>query len=685
MALRFVDKLRSLKYRRFQVDILTILLCLLFLSSTWIILYTYNRQKEAMLDVAKSTIARVSSIINEQVNDLSQMVAQFPAISSGFFYSENPLKTGDPDLILFFLSSIKYHPELYAIYTADMSGNFIGAFNLRLMSQRSLVSDPSTPLPPNALFCVLTQTPQGKECRQYKDQDFKTVSSECYQKLSFQPRIRPWFQLALQSKTQSLVWSDIYQFLSSDDVGLTASKLVTMNGTPTAIVAADVTTSYLSNFISNLPVGKTGKAFLIRGNNEILLPPEQTNDQALIEKILKKLETQKGSLAEVILDVDDETYLVALHDLSFNLERGWKFIVYAPLVDFYGDMIRIQRNAFIISLIILAFASLLAYYFSKKISVPIIVLSEQVDRIRQLDFTIETKIQSNIKEIAQMSNSIQSLRTAVLGFSRYVPKTIVMQLMKTQKEIELGGSKKNLTMMFSDIKDFTHISEKTPTDELMAMLAVYFRGISDIILAHEGTIDKYIGDSVMSFWGAPLAQPNHTQLCAVAAIHCKKFIDEFNEEQLRKNAPCFYTRIGIQSGDVIVGNIGTEERMNYTVIGDAVNTASRLQNLNKVYHTSILVSESVAKTLSDDFYLRPVDMATLKGKDDKIYVYELLDSKKSPLFHSESHYYETLLQDYEKAHDAYKNQNKALAKELFVALQRKYPKDELIGYFLTSL
>jgi len=676
--LRLKEKVRFLQYRRFQVHILTIVLSLLLISSVLIITYTYIRQKESMLHFSKNTIYRVATIINEELTDLANITGLFPEISSGFFLTDNPLKKPDSEILPFFLSSIKYHPQLYAVFAADMNGNFLGAFNLHLMNQKTFLSMPTTPLPEGTEFCVIQQTPQGKECRQYKDKSFKTIGSECYQKLSFVPRIRPWFQEALASK--ELVWSDIYQFRSSDDIGFTASKAMLTNGVVSAVVAADVTSDHLSRYISGLTIGKTGKAYVIDGQNKILLPSPSSIDQDLVGKILKKVSEHEATFVNTIEEIDGTDYLVSLMNTPINQERGWKLLIYAPFSDFFSEMIDTQKKAFGISLIVLGIASLFALYFSKRISTPIITLSEQVDKIKQLDFSNEVRIHSNIKEIAQMSDSIHSLRTALIGFSRYVPKTIVMQLMKTAQGIELGGNKENLTVLFSDIQDFTHISEKMPTDDLMKMLAIYFNGVSEIILEGKGTIDKYIGDSIMAFWGAPLHQEDHSFLCCSAVLRSKKFIDAFNLEQTNKGAPCFYTRFGVHCGDVIVGNIGTKERMNYTVIGDVVNTSSRLQGLNKTYHTFILISETVNETISKQFYTRAVDKASLKGKDVQIVVYELLDFKKDPLF-NEASYYEELISNYNTALKALQ-ENRPEAKELFTKLAKTYPHDHLIEHYL---
>src|SRR5690606_14155153 len=148
--------------------------------------------------------------------------------------------------------------------------------------------------------------------------------------------------------------------------------------------------------------------------------------------------------------------------------------------------------------------------------------------------------------------------------------------------------------------------------------------MSKIILQARGTIDKYIGDSVMAFWGAPTECPDQATVCAETALRCHAFVQAFNRRCTEKKLPLFKTRFGINSGVAIVGNIGTPERMNYTLIGDMVNAASRIQQQNKAYTTSILMGEKTQKQLDGRFVTRPIDVVEVKGKKEKLVLYELM-------------------------------------------------------------
>lgn len=320
-----------------------------------------------------------------------------------------------------------------------------------------------------------------------------------------------------------------------------------------------------------------------------------------------------------------------------------------------------------------------------RLSQPIVLLSREVDKVRQLDFSKEERVCSRIKEIYRMDEAISLLRSAVQSFTRYVPKEIIRGLFSQNKEIKLGGEKMEVTVFFSDIEGFTSITEEQPTDKMMDLLAKYFDEMSKIILASQGTIDKYIGDSIMAFWGAPEPLPQHTAACAEATLRCHHFVKQFNKRSKEKNLPLFKTRFGINAGVAIVGNIGTPERMNYTLIGDMVNAASRIQSTNKIYGTSILIGQAAKKQLDDRFITRPIDVVEVKGKKEKIPLYELVAMKggdKELLPTAEEL---ELTERFGKAYDAFHSGKGEEAKQLFIQLHQDFPNDKPTKIYLERL
>jgi len=214
------------------------------------------------------------------------------------------------------------------------------------------------------------------------------------------------------------------------------------------------------------------------------------------------------------------------------------------------------------------------------------------------------------------------------NFKRYVPADLVVQLINQNIKPNLGGKQQELTVFFSDISKFTSIVEKMEPEKLIMDLCIYFESISKNILANKGTIDKYIGDSVMAFWGAPLPMTDHAQKACLTALTIQGNLRNLFCQWDSLGKVPFLTRIGIHSGSALVGNLGYKERLNYTVVGDTVNVSSRLEGINKVYGTEIIVSENVFNKCNTEFEFRMLDRVSLLGRREGMNIYELLSLKE---------------------------------------------------------
>jgi len=212
-------------------------------------------------------------------------------------------------------------------------------------------------------------------------------------------------------------------------------------------------------------------------------------------------------------------------------------------------------------------------------------------------------------------------------FSNYVSKSIVDELLKHPEKLELGGEDKEITVLFSDIRGFTTLSEKLTPQALVSHLNEYLSAMTDIIFNYEGTLDKYVGDEIMAFWNAPLEQKNHAELAARAALEMMKKLGELNiewPEEKRLNIG-----IGLNTGIMTVGNMGSKSRMDYTLMGDNVNLGARLEGTNKIYGTNIIVSEFTFEMIKDKFICRELDNIRVKGKHKPVKIFEIMDSFKS--------------------------------------------------------
>jgi class 3 adenylate cyclase len=215
------------------------------------------------------------------------------------------------------------------------------------------------------------------------------------------------------------------------------------------------------------------------------------------------------------------------------------------------------------------------------------------------------------------------------AFSTYLSEDVVEEIISDPARLQLGGVNRHMTALFSDIRGFTGIAEALTPDHLVELLNHYLSTMSDIILEEKGTIDKYQGDSIISFFGAPLELDDHALRACTAGIIMKRMEQEINKYVLEKGiSPSpLLTRIGINTGDMVVGNMGTQKKMNYTIISNAVNLASRLEGVNKVYGTWVLASDSTVQETRGRLLTRRLDHVRVLGINEAVYIHEILDFK----------------------------------------------------------
>ncbi|MFE3845737.1 CHASE2 domain-containing protein [Thermoplasmatota archaeon] len=212
-------------------------------------------------------------------------------------------------------------------------------------------------------------------------------------------------------------------------------------------------------------------------------------------------------------------------------------------------------------------------------------------------------------------------------FGKYVSPVVIDNLIKNPDLINLGGEKRNITVFFSDIRGFTSISEKLSPENLVHLLNDYLTEMTSIIIKDEGLVDKYMGDAIMAFWGAPLDQPDHPVMACSSSLEMLDKLRELQKKWKKEGIPSFNIGIGINSGDAIVGNMGSSSRFDYTAMGDNVNLGSRMEGLNKIYGTNIIITENTYKVVKDKFETRKLDSVRVKGKKKPILIYELLAEK----------------------------------------------------------
>jgi len=289
----------------------------------------------------------------------------------------------------------------------------------------------------------------------------------------------------------------------------------------------------------------------------------------------------------------------------------------ALILSFIQTRFQVYMSFLVFALLILSYTVLAFYVFGKYnffLPQASVYLSLSLTFVTIIGFKILTE-EENVKYIRNT-------------FSKFVSKDVVDELLKDPDKIALGGARREITVFFSDVRGFTTLSESLSPEELVQLLNEYLSVMTDIIIQMRGTIDKYMGDAIMAFWGAPVPLEDHAYLACVTALKQIEQLKLLQESWKSRNLPTIDIGIGLNSGPAVVGNMGSSHRMDYTCMGDTVNLGSRLEGSNKLYGTRIIISEYTYEKVKDKVYARELDLVRVKGKIHPVRIYELLGLKQ---------------------------------------------------------
>jgi adenylate cyclase len=458
----------------------------------------------------------------------------------------------------------------------------------------------------------------------------------------YDPRDRPWFKQAYQPNAGLL--TDPYIFFATGQVGYTL-RLPIDEG-HRGVVAGDIFLSEAETMLRKQQLGQSGLAFLFDDAGRVLAHPEmsrllQAGDGAGKLGELPQLDAidtvgvsaaikawrQGGTEQQFFDDRQGRVYAAAFRTIetagTANLHLG----LFAPVDEFYARIEAEKRALFLAALGFVLAVVPVAFGLGSMLSRSLRALARENDAIQHFRFTDTPQLHSPIREIDELGRSVFRMRTLVQTFSNFVPKRLVQQLVETGDAMRLGGIRREVTVLFTDVVNFTGITENADPAKVMLFTSRYFAAMSEAIMANNGTVDKFIGDAVMGIWNAPIEDASHVANACKAVLACIEANRVLNAEFERDGWPVYNTRFGLHTGEAVVGNIGSPDRMNYTVLGATVNLAARLESLNKNYGTSVLVSEAVKNRVEARFAFRNVDRIRPKGFAAEVQIYELLGSR----------------------------------------------------------
>lgn len=527
------------------------------------------------------------------------------------------LDLNDTDRLgVIFTETLRVEPELsWLSYGSAGTGAFIGASR---DEQGRLVVNRSDP-----------RVDGGQPHEFLINEDGSQTPLEQRALPGFEARERPWFQQASQSQTA--VWSKIYHWhdgISGLTLSLAARSPTT--GEVIGVFTADYTLAAIGEFLKSLVVGKSERVLILETpDGQVMGEASTIPGKAPVTATLAALPVP---LKDLKLDVP----------VGFRFEYGGRpmigvarrieptpgFVCVALLAaderEFFGSVMNNVRSTTLLGLAALLCAAAISFLLAARLTRPLAVISEDLKRIARFDLQKIPPLPSLVHEIAVVGESVERMKAGLRSFGRYVPTTLVRNLLSQGHDAEIGAVDRELTIVFADLAGFTSLSEKLSPSQTVVEMSEFFQVATDAIEGHEGTLDKFLGDGLLAFFNAPLDVPDHAVKACMAALEIRDRLAAAEPVRAADHRPRLRARFGINTGEVLVGNIGTDERFAYTIIGDNANLASRLESLNKQYGTIILASEAVRRQTGERFAWRQIDRVAVVGRAEPTTIHELL-------------------------------------------------------------
>ncbi len=481
----------------------------------------------------------------------------------------------------------------------------------------------------NAVVMNISTPGQGEPREEIVAPDGKETPYQRPRPKEYDPREHDWFKNAIRADTT--VWSGAYTFVDGVQQGITASRAWRSpeSGTPAGVFTVDFFLQDLASLLDSLAEKIEGFCIILEPNGKLISASHNPDSASLTTALgkwvrahprFKNINGQTSSnLVHIV--VGRTSYLAALAHVETPL--GLECIVagIVPRSVIFGRINRAVGQIGLFSLAGLILAVLAGSFMAHRIGEPLRALGNDLAKVGQFYLAPQEMPRSVLREVNQLRDAADRMKSGLRSFIKFVPDDLVRQLLSSGKEAVLGGEIRPLTIFFSDIEGFTSHSEKVAPNILVHDLGKYFEILSRCLRQHSGTIDKFIGDGLLCFFNAPEEVPHHENVaCQATLVGLRELALRQQDGQMIS----FRTRVGLHCGDVLVGNIGTPERFAYTVLGDVVNVASRLESLNKVYGTQVLASSDVWEHAANDFEWRHLDRVAVAGRTGSLDIYELM-------------------------------------------------------------
>jgi adenylate cyclase len=623
---------------RLHLSIVIILLLIGISVPLMWLTYAQGRQmalataEEQMSQLSQRTIDRYRSIFGDGYSTVTVASVLQPLLSP----PSDDLKAKTD----FLVKTLEGSPYTDGFYVGYPDGGFLHAVAVERNPGWAKALD----VPAGTVFAVRTiDRPLSGPVQTWRflDRGGVVIGERQTDKVSYDPRRRPWYRAA--SRAGAPVSVGPYVTATTGSLALTLAAPMAENRQ--VVAGVDLLLETISRLLARAAVSEHARGYVFDYEKKLIVH----SDEAMMQQILDSyLPTPKDSGRSPVADpalepireqlrvisenpdrtarfeVDGEPYIARISSVGFSdLLRGNTIVIAAPLSDFTAPSQRLLTKNLAITGIVLLAGIMAALLVARLISRALLGLSEDARHIGNLDFEAPPAKRSWIAEINTLARALASAREAIRTFALYVPRELVRNIVASGQASAGKAVRQEVSVLFTDIRDFTTISEQHSPEEVVGMLSTYFDLMNPIVERHNGVIVQYLGDSIYAMWNAPVADPTHVDDACRCALELKAAIDAFNAANRQAGRPELVTRFGVHTGEAVVGSVGAQARRQYTGMGDTVNVASRLEGMNKEYGTTILVSGTVRERCTAPFAFRGLGVAKAKGRSEGIEIFEL--------------------------------------------------------------
>nr|WP_210276956.1 adenylate/guanylate cyclase domain-containing protein [Rhizobium sp. BK275] len=542
----------------------------------------------------------------------------------------------------FFLEVLRNVPNATSIYTGYPDGSYLQVINAARQDVRRTLAAPD-----GTAFAIRTiaerQSADVISTLRFLDSEARPIGERDVDSASFDPRQRPWYQSVVQDGVPVSVGPYVAGTLKVPTLTIAAP----MRDNIKVVVGINIHLQTVSRLLDARQISPRARAYIIDAGDDLVAHSDPDIMSRIIEiwsrasgtfdatangfdtsvetvaRLRRDPAFANGGLARV--ELDGEAHLVQIAPVGVSgLFQGSAAAIVVPMEDLVAEANRLLLHNLLIASAFLIAGVAASVILSRMVSRSLNRLAGEARRIGDLDFGEKPVSHSWITEINTLATALAASRHAISQFALYVPREVVRRIVNPGGQAVVKARRQDVTVLFTDIRDFTTISEQHSPEDVVDTLSAYFEILNTTAERNGGTVVQYLGDSIFVMWNAPVEDVDHAEHGCRCALAMKAAIDELNEENRANGRPELVTRFGLHTGPAVVGSFGAISRQQYTAMGDTINVASRLEGLNKQYDTSILVSAAIRDAVGERFELRPLGLVQLKGRAEKVDLWELV-------------------------------------------------------------